>query len=99
MNIAISGGPKNRPNIPNNPPNNVIPKITYNGPIPTACPTILGLIKLASNCCKTIAIIVAIIAGLAFWYLNNKLSKINYVEIDKNIAIERGYTACSKCGG
>ena len=23
----------------------------------------------------------------------------NYVEIDKSIAIERGYTACSKCGG
>ena len=23
----------------------------------------------------------------------------NYVEIDKSVAIERGYTACSKCGG
>ena len=23
----------------------------------------------------------------------------NYIEIDKSIAIERGYTACSKCGG
>lgn len=23
----------------------------------------------------------------------------NYIEIDKSVAIERGYTACSKCGG
>ena len=38
------------PYIPNIPPNRVIPNITYKGPIPTACPTIFGLIKFASNC-------------------------------------------------
>ena len=42
------------------------------------------ILKITGIVLLIIAIIVAIMAGLAFWYLNNKLSKINYVEIDKN---------------